>query len=461
MKCLMLTGDRSGSGKTSISLAIAALLSRERSVQTFKVGMDYIDPSYLTAVTGRPCRNLDSFVMEPGEIRSLFGYGCQGGDIALIEGVRGLFEGADAIGDTGSTASIAKYLGIGVVLVVDARSITRSAAALVKGFQAFDPEVDICGVIFNNIGSRRHQEKATRAVEHYCGVPVIGAVPRTDEMKLTMRHLGLVPYREGQVHTDFHKRIDLIRDVIGRHLDMDLLLETASDCSIPMDSRDLFGDTADHPDPDIRIGVAYDEAFNFYYPEMFDILRACGAECIRFSTLDDRLPEADGYIFGGGYPEMFAADLEANAPMREAVCEVSGNGTPVYAECGGLLYLTDRIVLNKGWQGCDEVSSYEMCGVFPGECRMPSRRVLGYVEGVSGRKNPFGAFGFRGHEFHYTDVRLAPGAEYVYRLTRGEGIAGRCDGVLADRTLASYSHLHPVTCRGMLERFAACCRESR
>ena len=199
MKSFLIAGDRSGSGKTSVTLALSALLSADRTVQTFKVGMDYIDPSYLTGVTGRPCRNLDGYVMSPEEVRAVYAHGCRGADIAVVEGVRGLFEGAEALTDLGSTAAIAKQLDLPVILVINARSITRSAAAIVKGFLAFDPDVDIRGVILNNVTGTRHREKAVRAIEHYCGIPVIGTIPRTEEMELAMRHLGLVPDRKSVV----------------------------------------------------------------------------------------------------------------------------------------------------------------------------------------------------------------------------------------------------------------------
>jgi len=197
MKSILVTGDRSGSGKTSITLALAALLGKKYTVQTFKSGMDYIDPSYLAAVSHRPCRNLDTYALSEGQIREIFAFGCRGADIALVEGVRGLYEGAEALDDIGSTAAVAKTLDLPVVLVVSAQSITRSAAAIVKGFQAFDPEIRIAGVILNQVKGGSHKEKATRAIEYYCGVPVIGAIPRMEEMQLAMRHLGLVPYREG------------------------------------------------------------------------------------------------------------------------------------------------------------------------------------------------------------------------------------------------------------------------
>ncbi|WP_292519438.1 Ni-sirohydrochlorin a,c-diamide synthase [Methanoculleus sp.] len=455
MKSFLVAGDRSGSGKTSITLALSALLSAGRAVQTFKVGMDYIDPSYLAGVTGRPCRNLDGYVMSPEEVRTVYAHGCRGADIAVVEGVRGLFEGAEALTDLGSTAAIAKQLNLPVVLVINARSITRSAAAIVKGFLAFDPDVDIRGVILNNVTGTRHQEKAVRAIEHYCGIPVVGAIPRMAEMELAMRHLGLVPYREGQGHEEFLARIETVKRMIGEHVDCDALLGLALEVTPPAEESGVY---AAHPDPDVRIGVALDEAFNFYYADLFDVLSSCGAKVVPFSPLHDRLPEADGYILGGGYPELFGPELEANTAMREGLFEVSRNGTPIYAECGGLIYLTDRMVLDRGFMDAGEERVYDLAGVFSGETRMPGRRMLGYVVGTSAAGSPVGEAVFRGHEFHYSSVRLAPETRYAYRLSRGSGIRDGLDGAVRDRTVGSYTHLHPVTSRGMLAHFVDCCR---
>jgi len=450
MKAVLITGDRSGSGKTSITLALAALLKKRGTVQTFKAGMDYIDPSYLAAVSGRPCRNLDNFALSEGQIRDIFAFGCRGADIALVEGVRGLYEGAEALDDTGSTAAVAKILDIPVVLVVSAQSITRSAAALVKGFQAFDPDIRIAGVILNQVKGGSHREKATRAIEYYCGVPVIGAIPRMEEMQLSMRHLGLVPYREGSGRGDFDKRIEAITGIIGKYVDLDRLLSLAREMPSPVTRTSLL-DPA--PEQHLRIGVALDEAFNFYYADLFDVLASLGATTVPFSPIHDRLPDADGYIIGGGYPELFVPELEANNPMREAIREVSGNCTPVYAECGGLMYLTDRMVLSAGWQGRENEISGEMCGVFSGETRMPARRVVSYVEGTSSATCPMGKSRFRGHEFHYSEVKLAPETQYAYRLSRGTGIRDNLDGAVIKNTLGSYTHLHPVGSRDMFHTF--------
>jgi cobyrinic acid a,c-diamide synthase len=454
MKQILITGDRSGSGKTSITLALAALLSKNHRVQTFKVGMDYIDPSYLSAVSLRPCRNLDSFTLTDDQIREIFQFGCRGADIALVEGVRGLYEGAEALTDNGSTASVAKILDIPVVLVVSAQSITRSAAALVKGFQVFDRDVNIAGVILNNVKGGSHKEKALTAIEHYCDIPVIGAIPRMEEMQLAMRHLGLVPYREGSGRGDFDARISTITKMIGQYVDLERFLNLMTEIVQPPHQKTLFDVTVDR---DVTIGVALDEAFNFYYADLFDILHTAGAEYVPFSPVHDRLPDADGYIIGGGYPELFVRELEANDPMREAILEVSRNGSPVYAECGGLMYLTDHMSLKKGWQDAQKDESYEMCRVFSGETRMPARRVVSYVEGTSVDDSPLGAAAFRGHEFHYSDVVLSSGTRYAYQLSRGIGIHDNLDGAVTNNTLGSYTHLHPVASEGMFRHFVRTC----
>jgi cobyrinic acid a,c-diamide synthase len=457
MKQVLITGDRSGSGKTSITLALAALLAQDNRVQTFKVGMDYIDPSYLSAASGRPCRNLDTFTLSEHQIRDIVHFGCRDADIALVEGVRGLYEGADALTDTGSTASIAKILDIPVVLVVSAQSITRSAAALVKGFQAFDQDVHIAAVILNNVKGGSHRAKAVAAIEHYCDVPVIGAVPRMEEMQLAMRHLGLVPFREGTGRGDFDARIATITEKIGKFVDLERFRSVMKDVSFSSGHTTLFDIPAER---DVRIGIAIDEAFNFYYADLFDILHAVGADYIPFSPVHDRLPDADGYIIGGGYPELFVKELEANDRMRQALQEVSRNGLPIYGECGGLMYLTDRMTLQKGWHDSEKEQDYEMCRVFSGETHMPSRRVVSYVEGVSLNDSPLGAAPFRGHEFHYSEVVLARDTRYAYQLSRGVGIHENLDGAVIHNTLGSYTHLHPVASQGMFRHFVGLCRKN-
>jgi len=459
MKALLISGDRSGSGKTSITLALASLLSQHDTVQTFKVGMDYIDPSYLSAVTSRPCRNLDGFVMSPEDIRTIFAHGCRGADVAITEGVRGLFEGAESLSDEGSTAGIAKALDLPVVLVVNARSITRSAAAIVRGFRDFDPAIRIRGVVLNNIGSEGHRRKATEAIEHFSGIPVLGAIPHAEGMALEMRHLGLIPYLEGKVDRAFDDRLRVIRDLVGEHVDLDRLLACADDRP-PAGREETFLDLS--PEPDLTVGIARDQAFNFYYEDLFDVLRAYGARTVPFSPVAGALPEADGYILGGGYPELFLQELEANHRMREGIRAAAERGTPIYAECGGLMYLTERIVSRRSPSHHRlREGSAEMCGVFPGETRIPARRVVSYVEGEASEESPLGPARFRGHEFHYSDVVLGEGTRFVYHLTRGVGIREAADGALVHRVQGSYTHLHPFASRQMFGRFLDTCRHAR
>jgi cobyrinic acid a,c-diamide synthase len=327
----------------------------------------------------------------------------------------------------------------------------------VKGFQAFDRDVNIVGVILNNVKGGSHREKALTAIEHYCNIPVIGAIPRIEEMHLAMRHLGLIPYREGTGRGDFDDRIATITTLIGQYVDLGQFRGLMTEIGQLPHRKTLFDVKADR---DVRIGVALDEAFNFYYADLFDILHTDGAEYVAFSPVHDRLPEADGYIIGGGYPELFVKELEANHAMREAIAEVSRNGTPIYAECGGLMYLTDSMTLKKGWQDAQNDTSYEMCGVFSGETRMPARRVVSYVEGTSRSDSPLGPAAFRGHEFHYSEVKLSIETCYAYQLSRGIGIYDNLDGAVMNNTLGSYTHLHPVASAGMFRHFVGLCRKN-
>jgi cobyrinic acid a,c-diamide synthase len=458
MKTILISGDRSGAGKTSITVSLAAILSRKYVVQTFKVGMDYIDPSYLSAVTGRHCLNLDSFVLSPEENREIFDHGCQGADIAIIEGVRGLYEGAESLSDTGSTASIAKLLNVPVVLVIDARSITRSAAAIVTGFSSFDPDIMIRGVILNNIRGEGHIRKATEAIQHYCGIPVIGAIPRLDSPPLKMRHLGLVPFLEGNPDQEFLSQITEMIESVGKQIDIDALLDLASERENPPYSGSIF-----HPSEsrDIRIGIALDIAFNFYYADIFSILETNNAEIVIFSPVTGDLPDVDGIIIGGGYPEYFGKELEKNQKMREDVKKASEKGVPIYGECGGLMYLCDFIRFTRDWNDLSAGDEFQMCGIFSGSSSIPSRRVVRYVIGMSSPDTPFGQHQFRGHEFHYSDVQLSPGARFGYTLERGIGIEGSKDGVISGNTLGSYTHLHPVAARKMIESFCSLCRKRK
>lgn len=461
---ILISADRSSSGKTTISMGLmAALVSRGYKVQPFKVALDYIDPSYHTEITGRFCRNLDGYLMDENGILDVYTHGCEAedkADIAIIEGVRGLYEGFESLSDLGSTAQIAKILNCSVILVINARSITRSSAALVNGYKNFDPDVQIAGVILNNIGSLRHAEKAKEAIEYYTGVPVIGIVPRDPSMQISMRHLGLMPALEGRRrlgNEGFEARLRGIEEIINKGIDVDRFLKIASNAK-PLKSPEssVFSSTLDERECKPKIGVALDEAFNFYYRDNIDLLKLAGAEIVYFSPVKDpALPEVDGLYIGGGYPELFAAELEANESMRQDIKKASAEGMPIYAECGGLMYLTEKIstgVSEKGTYHDASISesTYSMVGALPGHTIMGQTRVVSYNIGTLERDSLIGKKGnsFKGHEFHHSEIQEIPeNAEFAITLSRGTGIIGDRDGLISGNTLGSYAHLHGVSYR--------------
>ena len=492
---VLISADRSSSGKTTISMGLMAVLaSRGYKVQPFKVALDYIDSSYHTEITGRFCRNLDGYLMDETGILDVYTHACEvgeGADIAIIEGVRGLYEGFESLSDVGSTAQIAKLLKCPVVFVINARSITRSSAALVNGYKNFDPDVEIAGVILNNIGSRRHAEKAKQAIEYYAGVPVIGIIPRDPSMQISMRHLGLMPALEGRRRLgDFDERLEGIEKIIKEGVDIDRFLAIAGSAK-PLESPEnsiftgLESGTGSLSVPESisgsipgsipksekpRIGIALDEAFNFYYRDNIDLLELDGAEIVYFSPVkDSRLPDVEGLYIGGGYPELFAAELEANESMRREIKEASASGMPIYAECGGLMYLTDKIstgVPGKGTYHDASMpeSTYEMVGALPGHTIMGQTRVVSYNIGTLACDCVIGKKGntFKGHEFHHSEIREIPeDAKFAIKLSRGTGIKEDLDGLTVENTLGSYAHLHGAAYRELAGSFVEAVRKYR
>lgn len=459
---VLIAADRSSAGKTTIAAGLMSLLKREgRTVQPFKVGLDYIDPSYHSEVTGRLSRNLDGFLMDERAIIEVFLHASNDADICIIEGVRGLYEGLESLSDCGSTAQVAKILNTPVLLVVDARSITRSTAALVKGYQSFDPRVDIKGVILNKIGSASHAKKAKEAIEHYTGVDVVGQIPRNDAMRLAMRHLGLVPAAEGIARSSqFKRQLELIESTIEDSVDVDKIVEIASGAgTLPDLSPVLFKPehTRQHRSKRVRIGVAYDEAFNFYYHDLFDLFALNNVDVTFFSPLRDNVPpDVSGLYIGGGYPELFARELTRNHSMRAAIAARAAEGMPIFAECGGLMYLTESLTY-KGERS-------RMVGVIPASATMAARRVIGYVVGQTVRDTILGPRGthFRGHEFHYSDLTgLADTLQFAFKLKKGVGIADGYDGIRLDGTLASYAHVHPLSYPRLTTCLAHSCENFR
>ena len=460
---ILIAGDRSSAGKTTISIGIMSVLrDMGYQVQPFKVGLDFIDPSYHTEVTGRYSRNLDGYLMSEAALQEVYSHAVEGADIAIIEGVRGLFEGLCATSDIGSTAQIAKLLECPVILVINARSITRSTAALVSGYKSFDPGVNIVGVILNNIGSRRHADKAREAIETYTGTPVIGEIPRNDSMKISMRHLGLIPALEGRRKlADFDENLGKIKNIIKEGIDIERLISLAGRAQpLIKPKEDIFKPAASKDT--VRLGVALDEAFNFYYRDNLDLLELAGAELVYFSPVNDSaLPQVDGLYIGGGYPELFARELEDNEGMRHAVNQASGEMLPIYAECGGLMYLTQEIKTDVTGTGKHNIAEMEggtfsMAGAIPGRTLMGHKRVVSYNVGSFVIDNVIGRAGasFIGHEFHHSEIVDIPeDTAFAIRLTRGTGIKGELDGILVGNTMAAYAHLHAASYIGFAGSF--------
>ncbi len=449
---ILIAGDRSSSGKTTIVAGLlSALCGKGQKVQPFKVAMDYIDPSYHTWITGRSCRNLDGYLMTQAAVMEIYNHAAESADIAVIEGVRGLYEGYD--GDLGSTAQIAKMLHVPVIFVVDARSITRSAAAIVKGYMDFDPQVQFKGVILNKVGSERHAQKAIKEIERYAGVEVVGVIRRNEEMHLAMRHLGLVPVLEGKTrHEGFPERVDKIRQIVEEGLNLDRIQEIAKEAQpLPEVETDLYRQNA--LGQGLRIGVARDEAFNFYYRDNLELMELAGAKVVPFSPVhDSALPDVDGIYIGGGYPELYARELSENAGMRRALERAHERDLPIFAECGGLMYLGREIE----WDG----EKREMVGLVPGKTRRGKVRVVSYVHGAFARDCALGKAGeaIMGHEFHHSEMLMDENVKYAIRLERGTGIKDGWDGMCEGNLVASYTHIHSASFRGFPANFIKACK---
>ncbi len=447
MAQLFLSAAHKSSGKTTISLGLcAAFTAKDLRVQPFKKGPDYIDPLWLTQAAGRPCYNLDFNTMSRAQLADAFAARAVGADLAIIEGNKGLYDGLDLDGSN-SNAALVVLLGSPVILVIDVGGMTRGIAPLILGYQAFDPDVPIAGVIFNKVGGNRHESKLRAIVEHYTDVPVVGAVPRDPTIAIDERHLGLIPSTESRDAVD---KIHRIRDLVAAHVDLDRLLRIGRTTPIPTAPADRLR----IPRPDIRIGVPRDAAFGFYYTDDLEALRRAGAELVFFDTLHNpAMPAVDGLFIGGGFPETQMVALEGNATMRRSIRQFVEAGGPVYAECGGLMYLGRGI----RWGG----ERRSMVGALPLDVVVEPRPVgRGYVRLEETGASPWGALcgdgaSIPGHEFHYSRVHnLDPGVRFAYRVTRGFGIDGRNDGLIYRNVVASYTHLRDVAPVHWAARFA-------
>jgi cobyrinic acid a,c-diamide synthase len=452
VKAIVIAGTVSGVGKTTIATGLmGALANQGLKVQPFKAGPDYIDPSYHTRVTGVPSRNLDTWLLPHDAVIELYSRAMAGKDIAVIEGVMGLYDGRSSINDEGSTAELAKLLGAPVVLVVDSRKGARSLAAMVAGYQNFDTSINLGGVILNGIGSEGHLRICQEAIEHYTGLPVVGYLPRRDNLSLPERHLGLVPTVEGPVNDEF---LELLVAQCQATLDIPRILRLSEQAAVHEVEPELFPPV---PKPRVaRIAVARDKAFSFYYQDSLDLLEAWGAELAPFSPLQDTdlPPDVSGLYLGGGFPELYAAELAANKSIKEAVRAAAEQGMPVYAECGGLMYLGESI-------GDLEGNEYAMAGAIPISSQIDSPRLsLGYRTVRALHNGPILRRGeiARGHEFHWSVLKNSTDSSHAYRVLEKEG---RQEGFQKKNLLASYIHLHLGSLPQMAPRFVANCQRFR
>nr|WP_190110885.1 cobyrinate a,c-diamide synthase [Streptomyces cinnamoneus] len=460
---LVIAAPASGSGKTTVATGLMrAFADAGLAVSPHKVGPDYIDPGYHALATGRPGRNLDAFLCGPERIAPLFLHGAAGCDLAVVEGVMGLYDGAAGQGELASTAHVAKLLRAPVVLVVDASSQSRSVAALVHGFASWDPEVRVAGVILNKVGSDRHEVLLREALEE-SGVEVLGAVRRAEPVHTPSRHLGLVPVAERRAEA-----VDAVAEFAARvreGCDLERLLALARSAPpVPGEAWSAFGELLPHPAPSPNRGSAPDAApqtpegldrapviavaggpaFTFSYAEHAELLRAAGAEVVTFDPLrDEELPAGTaGLVIGGGFPEVYAPELSANEPLRAAVAALATTGAPVAAECAGLLYLARSL------------DGRPMCGVLPADARMGERLTLGYREAVAIADNPLAPAGtrVRGHEFHRTVIEPGAGSAPAWGITHPQR---RVEGFVQGGVHASYLHVHWAGAPGTAARFVA------
>lgn len=440
MRRLVLAAPHSGSGKTTVaSLLCLALRHRGLSVAPFKLGPDYLDPTHLTRAAGRPARNLDSFLLPPERLRTLFARAAAHADISVLEGVMGLYDGRDPASDAHSTADLARLLAAPVVLVIDAAGSARTVAAVAHGLRSFGPDLNVVGVILNRVAGERHASLCEVALAQI-GLPLLGWVASDPALSLPERHLGLLSAEQASWDEGEALRA-------AAHLDLDALLAAADAPALPVPAP-----APRSPGPRARIAYAHDEAFDFYYPDALDELRAAGADLVPFSPLRDAglPPGVGGALLGGGYPEAHAAELSANRALRAALRAFAATGRPVVGECGGLMYLGETLEDASG-------HVFEMCGVIPYRTRMAPRLTLGYRDAAALSDSPLAPAGatLRGHEFHHSVLTHTP-THPAYTWTDADGVRVE-EGYARGNVLASYLHLHWGADPGMAARLVGAC----
>jgi len=450
----MIAAPQGRSGKTTVSIGLcAALRRRSLKVKPFKKGPDYIDPSWLAAAARHACGNLDPYMFGETTLRQAFMRGCQDMDIAVIEASMGLYDSPGEDG-FGSSAWLARLLKVPVILIVNSARMARSAAAMVSGYMNFEPGTNINGVILNNVAGRRHRDKLVKAIEQHCGIPVLGCIPTDKRLALKERHIGIVPFIEQE---DSAGIIENACAAIENNVDLDRIIamarrEGSSDLSAakgapegtPLQITNCRDGSSDpSARPKVKIGVLRDRAFSFYYADNLEALQKAGAELLFIDSFTDSLPGIDGLYIGGGFPELYAAELEANAGLRQAIAAMAREGLPIYAECAGLMYLCRAIIKDN--------RRYEMSGVFDEDVEITGKpQGHGYMEVEASAGNPFFRSGaiIKGHEFHYSRLTGHTVLNTTFNVRRGHGIDGRTDGMAYKNTLAAYLHLHALAAPG-------------
>jgi cobyrinic acid a,c-diamide synthase len=452
---LVVAGTATGVGKTALTAGmIAALKAKGLTVQSFKVGPDYIDPAYLAHVSGRPCRNLDSWMLGEGALQQVLAQGSLGADLALVEGMMGLFDGRGG-GMEGSTAEVARVIRAPIILVIDVDRTAESAAAIALGFKTYLSGVKLAGVLLNNVASDAHRRSIEDAIWNGAKLPVLGALPTLAGLDIPERHMSLVPVGE---NPEWERMIGILATAVARDVDLDVLLRIAQKAELlPLVPRKIFQGPAARSDQ-VRLGVAYDEAFNFYYPENLELLEEQGAEIVPFSPLEEsHLPSGlSGVYMAGGFSETFVQPLERNRAMAESLQRAHRAGMPIYAECGGMMYLARSLRTEDGTQ-------HTMAGVLPvdvavdGEFHRFGYRQLMTLEDTI--LSPKGQF-YRGHEFHWSRITgHAGGLRPAYQMLNAEGDPIGYEGFAGPNLLASYVHLHFGQNPVLVDKFLAHCRE--
>jgi len=452
---LVIAGTASNVGKTILTAGlIAAFKSRGLTVQSFKVGPDYIDAAYLAHVSGRPCRNLDSWMLGEGALRQVLAQGVLGVDLALVEGMLGLFDGRGG-STNGSTADVARIIKAPVVLVIDVNDMTESAAAVALGFKSFAESPRIAGVLLNNVRSDSHRRRAEDAIWDIAKLPVLGALRAMPQLDIPQREHGLLPVTENK---EWDRMIGVLSETIDRDVDLDLLLRIANKAElVPLVPKKVFQGKPD-AGRTVRMAVAYDDAFNFYYPENLELLEEHGAQVVPFSPLeDDHLPQdAAGIYLGGGFPEIFVEPLAKNRLMAESIQRAYRSGIPIYAECGGLMYLGRSLRTDSG-------AIERMAGVIPVDVEMDGeihrfgyRQLLTLEDSILSSRGQF----YRGHEFHWSRITGHNGdLKPAYQMQNAEGDVIGYEGFVAPNLLASYVHLHFGQNPVLVDKFVQHCRE--